>query len=139
MITTVIIEEVEGVPPPTGNGFPVHAHSICGAGIGPWRVDSGLKFKVPNGFSLRLESAGRFIVTGWSLVEGRLIVLVDAVEPGIQEVFNSDKEQVATAWFERNERVAVRFVERPREGGRVIRGDAKVVDCAESGDAEPGE
>lgn len=136
MITTVIIEEVEGVPPPTGNGFPVHVHSIYGNEGGPWRIDSGLSFKMPKGFSFRLESAGRFIVMGWTFVDGRLIVLVDTVEP---KELPEDAEQVATAWFERNERVAVRFVERPREGGRVIRGDAKVVDCVESGDAEPGE
>ena len=135
MIATVVIEEVEGVKPPTENGFPVYARAYGVHGSSPWKVDSGLSFKVPKGYSFRLESFGRFIVTGWTFVKGRLIVLVDLVEGG----FGPKEEQVATAWFERSERVAVRFVERPREGGRLIRGDAKVVDCAESGDAESGE
>lgn len=142
MITTVVIEKVEDkIPPPTGNGFPVHAHKVYGI-MPPWRVDSGLGMKIPKGYPLRLESAGKFIITGWSVAGGRLMVLVEPIEPGFPsapEVSPEEGELVATAWVGQYERVPIRFVERPQEGGRVIRGDAKVVDCTESGDAESGE
>ena len=132
MITTVVIESVEeGLRPPTGNGFPVCVHRVHRGG--PWLIDSGLSFEIPRERFLRLESVGQFIVTGWTLKDGRLFVLVDS------ERRPMETEQVASAWILAYEKVSLRFVQKSPFGGRLIRGDAKVADCVESRGSEPGE
>lgn len=135
-MVTIIVNKVEdGVPPPNGNGFSLCVHEVDELGGGYYRVDTGVSVSIPEGFNLRVDSTEQWIVLGWTIRKGRLVIVV-ASAIGKRPI---KKEMVASAWIYKDCLETVRFRQRGESGGRIIRGDAKVVDCIESRDSEPGE
>lgn len=114
------ISSEKSVPPPLGNGFFVYVYNVTSP-TAPWIVDSGLTLKMNMlKDTITVESVGGFIITGWTLEEGRLKVAVIGEKPRMGD-------KVAQVWFSERNHIPVRFIETSEQGSRIIRGDAQPV------------
>jgi len=144
MLMIVLKKVEEGIPPPTGNPFPLFVSDRWGdPRVGIWTIDTGLELTLPGrvgevgleilpGFGSQILSwslAGYRVPFGPELPKGRLVVA--AIAPRFKE-----GEPFASACVVEMKKVGVRFVQRGPEGGRVIRGDAKIASCAEDRGSE---
>jgi hypothetical protein len=126
---TVVINKIEdGVPPPTGNGFDIYQYRRIGVDN---IYDTGLEISLPKDMTLEIEPEEGIIIRGWTLSWGkiwdshgdfidtnRLVVEVKSKEPF---------QKIGKVWIVKREIEKIRFMQTAKEGGRVIRGEGKVV------------
>lgn len=155
----IVLNKVEeGIQPPTGNGFPVfvnnHKDVFMGGvlGLQSFTVDTGLNISLPKGFTIEVESLIGFQMD-WSLAgmevgrgngekeyipEGR--ILLKSYNTSIEiNKFREEGKPIAKIWIVKRQVEKIRFMEMAKDGGRVIRGDGKVVNSVETGSIKPGE
>lgn len=136
MLMIAVKKVEEGVAPPTHNGFPIQANGMDTVHpSGLWCVDTGLEFALPDRATLRLEPAEGVMVLSWTLAgygkhpPGRLVVIAMGAL--------RYQQKFATVCVVKEEAVPVRFVEHGPEGGRLIRGDAKVACSVKNRGSKP--
>jgi hypothetical protein len=115
-----ILISVDGVQPPTGNGFSIFAISFKLGGS--WVViDTGIDIIIPKNLKLEFEPEEGVFVGGYSFTGNRLKILVMSE---YSYLFNSamSQKKIATCWIVERTIKPIRFIEKCKEG-RIIRGE----------------
>lgn len=128
---TIIIKELEeGIKPPMSNGFDVTVSSEESYSNCIYEIQTGISLAIPNGLSLRLDSAGEFIILGWSNHGGPLRVVV------LSKNVPQCGDKIAKAWIVPEDTIPIRFMQRDPSGGRIIRGEAQNANSIENRKSE---
>jgi hypothetical protein len=147
ILQTIIINKIEeGIKPPTGNGFEVFVNDLYSYGTTycmEFIIDTGLEITLPQHTTIEVESLMGFSFD-WSVLgmesikmpKGRLLLKTKQSDVNY---FKLEKKPVAKVWIVKRQVEKVRFLEKAEGGGRVVRGDAKIADSAETGSVEPRE
>ena len=114
-----------GIPAPMGNGFKIFAHKVEFRDIYSCRVDTGIELTLSENLSIEFEPVAGVFILSHSIIDGRIVLIVGgSFEQG---------DHIANVWVVERNIALVRFLEKAKTGGRLIRGDAQVVkNCTEN-------
>ena len=136
MRTLKVTRKIEGARLPTGSPFPLVANyriEVRSRCITP--IHTGIGMELPPGLSLEFEDFETMCILGYKILNGELVVLVTSV--GLADWVLEEGENFGMAIVVKKDLVPVRFVEMTAGGGRLVKGDPKLIeDSSPTSDSE---